>query len=161
MAQAKKKSSAGKYTKPALRERLKSEVMAGSKGGNPGQWSARKAQILAQRYKSAGGGYKGGKSAPQKSLKKWTGEKWTTSDGKPAIRTTKTGEKVTKRYLPKKAWSKLTPAEKKATDAKKVEGSKKGKQVVKNTKKAASAGRSARKTSTSKKATRSKKGSKR
>jgi len=58
---SKKKStvnSAGNYTKPSLRKRLFNEIKAGSKGGNPGQWSARKAQMLAKRYKAAGGGYK-------------------------------------------------------------------------------------------------------
>ena len=58
---AKKKStvnSAGNYTKPSLRKRLFNEIKAGSKGGRPGQWSARKAQMLAKRYKAAGGGYK-------------------------------------------------------------------------------------------------------
>ena len=47
-----------KYTKPALRERIKKRITAGSKGGKPGQWSARKAQMLAKQYKAAGGGYK-------------------------------------------------------------------------------------------------------
>jgi len=47
------------YTKASLRERLKNQIMAGSKGGKPGQWSARKAQLLAQAYKKAGGGYSG------------------------------------------------------------------------------------------------------
>ena len=51
----------GKHTKPGLRERIKDRVMTGSKGGKPGQWSARKAQIVANEYKEAGGGYKGGK----------------------------------------------------------------------------------------------------
>ena len=46
------------YTDPAKREALKKKIMAGSKGGNPGQWSARKAQLVAKRYKSKGGGYK-------------------------------------------------------------------------------------------------------
>lgn len=57
----KKKSrvnEAGNYTKPGLRKRLFNEIKAGSKGGKPGQWSARKAQMLAKRYKAAGGGYK-------------------------------------------------------------------------------------------------------
>ena len=56
-----KKSSvnkAGNYTKPAMRKRQFASVKAGSKGGAPGQWSARKAQLLAQRYKKAGGGYR-------------------------------------------------------------------------------------------------------
>jgi len=50
-----------KYTKPELRESIKDRVMAGSSGGKPGQWSARKAQLVAQQYDKAGGGYKGGK----------------------------------------------------------------------------------------------------
>jgi hypothetical protein len=49
---------AGNYTKPALRKRIFNQVKAGGKGGAPGQWSARKAQMLAQKYKKAGGGYK-------------------------------------------------------------------------------------------------------
>jgi len=60
--QVKKKKSrvneAGNYTKPTLRKRLFNEIKAGGKGGKPGQWSARKAQMLAQRYKKAGGGYR-------------------------------------------------------------------------------------------------------
>mgnify|MGYP003120727268 FL=1 len=132
------------YTKPAMRERIKKRIMAGSKGGKAGEWSARKAQMLAAAYKKAGGGYKGSKTAKQKSLKKWTGEKWRTSDGKPAARKTKSGKSITKRYLPDKAWKKLTSSEKKATDRKKVAGSKKGKQFVKNTKAAAKASKSVR-----------------
>ena len=45
-----------KYTKPGLRESIKKRIMAGSKGGKPGQWSARKAQLVAQKYKAQGGG---------------------------------------------------------------------------------------------------------
>lgn len=51
-------NEAGNYTKPALRKRLFNEIKAGSKGGDAGEWSARKAQMLAKRYKEAGGGYK-------------------------------------------------------------------------------------------------------
>lgn len=51
-------NEAGNYTKPAMRKRLFNAIKAGSKGGKPGQWSARKAQLLALRYKKAGGGYK-------------------------------------------------------------------------------------------------------
>ena len=57
----KKKSTvnaSGNYTKPTLRKRLFNQIKAGSKGGRPGQWSARKAQLLARKYKAAGGGYK-------------------------------------------------------------------------------------------------------
>ena len=51
-------NEAGNYTKPTMRKRLFNKIKAGSKGGKPGQWSARKAQMLAKEYKAAGGGYK-------------------------------------------------------------------------------------------------------
>lgn len=51
-------NEAGNYTKPSMRKRLFQKIKAGSKGGNPGQWSARKAQMLAREYKAKGGGYK-------------------------------------------------------------------------------------------------------
>tara|TARA_X000001382_G_C3089533_1_gene153103 strand:+ start:328 stop:510 length:183 start_codon:yes stop_codon:yes gene_type:complete len=57
----KKKSTvnkAGNYTKPTMRKRLFSSIKSGTKGGRAGQWSARKAQMLAKRYKAAGGGYR-------------------------------------------------------------------------------------------------------
>ncbi len=57
----KKKStvnSAGNYTKPTMRKTLFERIKAGSKGGDPGEWSARKAQLLASEYKKKGGGYK-------------------------------------------------------------------------------------------------------
>ena len=60
-ARAKAKSrvnEAGNYTKPELRKRLFQKIKAGGKGGKPGQWSARKAQMLEKQYKAAGGGYK-------------------------------------------------------------------------------------------------------
>jgi hypothetical protein len=62
----------------------------------------------------------------QQSLKKWSAEKWTTSDGKPS--------KGKKRYLPEKAWASLTPAEKAATNKAKAAGNAKGKQFVKQPK---------------------------
>lgn len=58
---AKNKSTvnkAGNYTKPTMRKNLFSRIKAGGKGGKPGQWSARKAQMLAKQYKAKGGGYK-------------------------------------------------------------------------------------------------------
>lgn len=123
------------YTKPALRERLKKKIMASSKGGKPGQWSARKAQLLAQEYKEAGGGYKSGqKTSSQKSLKKWTKEEWGTKSGKPSTQ----GKKATgERYLPKKARQALTDAEYKATSQKKRKDTKQGKQFSKQPKKIA------------------------
>lgn len=69
-----------KYTKPGLRERIKNRVMAGTKAGKAGQWSARKAQIVAREYEEAGGGYKGGKGKKQKSLEKWGKERWSTRE---------------------------------------------------------------------------------
>lgn len=53
-----KVNEAGNYTKPGMRKRLFESIKAGGKGGSPGQWSARKAQLLASQYKKAGGGYK-------------------------------------------------------------------------------------------------------
>ena len=61
MAKKKSKSKvneAGNYTKPGMRKSLFNKIKAGSKGGKPGQWSARKAQMLAKQYKAKGGGYK-------------------------------------------------------------------------------------------------------
>ena len=51
-------NKAGNYTKPTMRKNLFNRIKAGSKGGGAGQWSARKAQMLAKAYKAAGGGYK-------------------------------------------------------------------------------------------------------
>ena len=53
-----KVNQAGNYTKPTMRKRLFQRILAGSKGGRAGQWSARKAQMLAKMYKARGGGYK-------------------------------------------------------------------------------------------------------
>lgn len=69
------------------------------------------------------------KARSQQSLDKWTKEKWRTSDGKPS--------KGKKRYLPSAAWDALTPSEKKATNAAKAKGNKKGKQFVAQPKKIA------------------------
>ena len=51
-------NKAGNYTKPELRKRIFNRIKAGGKGGAPGQWSARKAQMMAKAYKAAGGGYR-------------------------------------------------------------------------------------------------------
>jgi hypothetical protein len=53
-----KVNEAGNYTKPGMRKALFNKIKAGTKGGDPGEWSARKAQLLASEYKKAGGGYK-------------------------------------------------------------------------------------------------------
>ena len=130
----------GSYTKPDLRERIKNRIMAGSNGGRPGQWSARKAQLLAQEYRKAGGGYRGGKDKRQRSLSRWTRQDWTTSDGKPANR-----PGGMRRYLPRAAWSRLSPAQIRATNRKKIQGSRSGRQFVSNTENAMRAARNARK----------------
>ncbi len=119
------------YTKPGLRDSIKKRVLAGSKGGRPGQWSARKAQLVAQEYKKAGGGYTGSKSKKQKSLSKWTKEEWGTKSGKPSTQGSKaTGE----RYLPKKARQSLSKKEYAATSAKKRKDTRSGKQFSKQPK---------------------------
>ena len=51
-------NEAGNYTKPGMRKRIFNRIKAGGKGGAPGQWSARKAQMVAAAYKKAGGGYR-------------------------------------------------------------------------------------------------------
>jgi hypothetical protein len=101
--------------------RIVSRVKSGSKGGDPGEWSARKAQLATRLYKESGGGYSGPKSSDN-SLSKWTKQKWRTSDGSPS--------EGKKRYLPDKAWNKLTPSEVRATNRAKAAGDKKGKQFV-------------------------------
>lgn len=122
------------YTNPEMRERIKNRIMAGSKGGKPGQWSARKAQLLSQAYEKAGGGYSGPKTAKQKSLSKWTKEEWGTKSGKPSTQGSKaTGE----RYLPKKARQALSAKEYAATSKAKREGTRQGRQFVAQPKKIA------------------------
>ena len=109
-------------TKPALWERIVAKVKRGDKGGDKGEWSARKAQLAVKLYKEAGGGYKGKKSSDN-SLAKWTKQKWRTKSGAPS---SVTGE----RYLPEKAIKALTPKEYAATTRAKRVGTKKGKQFV-------------------------------
>ncbi len=123
-----KKSDPKTYTKPELRDKIKHEVVASDKGGNPGQWSARKAQLVTQEYEREGGGYKQPPNESQESLKQWGDEHWTTADHKKARR-----EGGTARYLPAKAWDALTPEEKASTNKKKRKGSQEGKQFVANT----------------------------
>lgn len=115
-------------------KRIVASVKAGSKGGDPGQWSARKAQLATQRYKKSGGGYSGPKTPAQKSLSKWTKEEWGTKSGKPSTQGPKAAGE---RYLPKKARQALTSAEYAATTKAKREGTKAGKQFVKQPKRIA------------------------
>ena len=53
-----KVNAAGNYTKPDMRKALFERIKAGTKGGDPGEWSARKSQLLAKQYKAKGGGYR-------------------------------------------------------------------------------------------------------
>lgn len=115
------------YTNPELRKRILARIKAGSKGGRPGQWSARKAQLLSQAYENAGGKYSGPKTKSQQSLSKWTEEKWQTKSGKPSTQgPNATGE----RYLPKKAIENMSAAQYAASSAAKRRGTKSGKQFV-------------------------------
>ncbi len=118
-------------TDEAKWKRVVASVKAGDKGGKPGQWSARKAQLASQRYKKSGGGYRGPKTAAQKSLSKWTREDWGTKSGKPS---TQGSEATGERYLPKKARQALTSSEYAATTKAKREGTAKGKQFVRQPK---------------------------
>lgn len=106
---------------PGLWKRIVSRVKSGSKGGDSGEWSARKAQIAVREYKKAGGGYRGAKSSSN-SLSKWSKQQWTTSSGKPS--------EGKRRYLPKAAWKALSPAQRAATNKAKAAGNAKGKQFV-------------------------------
>ena len=107
-------------TDPALWDKVKDEVTQGDKGGKPGQWSARKAQMAVNEYKHEGGGYKGEKS-PDNHLVEWAREDWGTKSG---AESGETGE----RYLPKDAREALTDKEYDRTTAKKRADTAKGKQ---------------------------------
>ena len=105
---------------PQLWEKVKEQVTGSAKGGKPGQWSARKAQLAVQEYKVRGGGYIGRKSRDN-SLKQWQDEDWgTKSGGKSAD----TGE----RYLPRKARESLPAADYQRTSDKKRADTAKGRQ---------------------------------
>jgi hypothetical protein len=106
--------SVAKKKNQELWSRIVSSVKSGSKGGDPGQWSARKAQIAVSKYKEAGGKY-AGKKSESNSLSKWTKQEWTTKSGKPSK---ETGE----RYLPKKAIESLSSSEYAATTRAKRQG---------------------------------------
>ena len=107
-------------TDPKLWDKVKAEVTEGDKGGKPGQWSARKAQLAVNEYKHEGGDYKGEKS-PDNHLVEWQREDWGTKSGHESG---ETGE----RYLPKKAREALTDDEYKRTTAKKRADGAAGKQ---------------------------------
>jgi hypothetical protein len=105
---------------PGLWDRVKDEVTKGDKGGEPGQWSARKAQLAVHEYKRRGGTYVGRKSEDN-SLRQWTEEGWGTKSGEESG---ETGE----RYLPKEARESLSDEEYRRTTAKKRADTRKGRQ---------------------------------
>jgi len=113
-------SDTAEKTDPALWEKVKKKVTAGAKGGEKGEWSARKAQLAVTEYKKQGGGYKGEKD-PDNSLHQWSEEDWGTKSGK------KSGD-THERYLPKAAREALSDDEYKRTTAKKRADTKKGHQ---------------------------------
>lgn len=117
-------------TNEALWERAKAQAKA--KMG--GKHSARAMQLAGKIYREKGGGYTGEKTKAQKSMTKWTKEDWGTKSGKPStIGKGATGE----RYLPRKAREALSSKEYTATSRAKREGTKDGKQFVKQPKKIA------------------------
>ena len=126
-----------KKTDPKLWERVKETVTKSDKGGKPGQWSARKAQMATAEYKKEGGGYEGGKSKDN-HLKQWTDEEWGTKSGRESG---KTGE----RYLPKKARDTLTDEEYARSTRRKRDDTAKGKQHSRQPKDVARKAASARK----------------
>lgn len=136
-----KKDYEEKYTHPEMREEIKEEIKQSGKGGDPGQWSARKSQLLTQEYERRGGGYKGEQDEDQKDLQRWTEEEWQTQEGEAEAR----GDGETARYLPKKAWENMTEKERRETEEKKREGSRRGQQYVDNTEEARQARRKAQK----------------
>jgi hypothetical protein len=115
------------HTDEAKWKRTVASVKAGDKGGNPGQWSARKAQLATQRYKKSGGGYKGPKTEAQQSLTKWTDEDWGTKSGKPS---TQGPDATGERYLPKAKIQSMSAKEYAATTRAKRKGTAEGKQFV-------------------------------
>lgn len=113
-------SALAEKTDPALWETVKTRVLQSDKGGHPGQWSARKAQLATREYKKEGGGY-AGRKAGDNHLAQWAEEEWGTKSG---AKSQETGE----RYLPKKARAHLTAAEYARTSAKKRADTRRGKQ---------------------------------
>lgn len=130
--------TSAKKSDPKLWEKVKEEVTESGKGGKPGQWSARKAQMAVQEYKHEGGGFEG-KKTEDNSLVQWEKEDWGTKSGKKSL---ETGE----RYLPKKAREKLSDEEYKRSTAKKRADTRKGRQFSKQPKDVAEKASSARKT---------------
>ena len=114
--------SSAKKTDPELWEKVKEEITASDKGGDPGEWSARKAQMSVQEYKRRGGGYADdGPDKEDTDLHEWTEEDWGTRSGEESG---ETGE----RYLPKRVRMLLTEDEYRRSTREKREDSKDGEQ---------------------------------
>ncbi|MGC1309622.1 MAG: hypothetical protein WA885_20560 [Phormidesmis sp.] len=112
--------SSAKKTNPELWEKVKQEYMESDKGGDPGQWSARKAQLSVQAYKRRGGGYEeDGTRQEETDLHEWTAEDWGTKSGDQSA---DTGE----RYLPQKVRMLLTEDEYQRSTQKKKSDSHQG-----------------------------------
>ncbi|KAF1939246.1 hypothetical protein EJ02DRAFT_352694 [Clathrospora elynae] len=128
------------YTDPELRAEVKDEIQAGDKAGAPGQWSARKAQMMTSEYKKLEGGHTTDKKDEgAKHLDQWTEEECQTKDG--------SGHAKNGRYrcsVPssKKAWEQMSEKE---ADVQKQQARKEGKQHVANTSTAAKARKNASK----------------
>ncbi|MDX1419337.1 MAG: Rho termination factor N-terminal domain-containing protein [Rubricoccaceae bacterium] len=114
------------YTEPALRWRLKEAIQASGQGGEPGEWSARKAQRLVQEYERRGGGYRGDKSASQRSLEAWTQQDWQTAEGSADAAS---GDGMS-RYLPRDAWALLTESAREEAERSKQEADDQGEQYA-------------------------------
>lgn len=113
-------SATAEKSDPKLWETVKAEITAGDKGGKPGQWSARKAQMASAEYQKRGGGYEGERD-PHNHLTEWTEEEWGTKSGAESL---DTGE----RYLPKAAREAMSDEEYARTSAAKKKDLAKGKQ---------------------------------
>lgn len=131
----KSKKQRTQRTNPKLWKKIVSQVKRGSKGGLPGQWSARKAQLAVKLYKQKGGSYSSRRS-PNNKLTKWTREDWGTKSGRNSV----VGPRATReRYLPRKARKALSDREYRQTSRKKKlskgQYSKQPKKIAKKVKK--------------------------
>ena len=115
-------SESAKRTDPELWEEVKKEITGSDKGGDPGEWSARKAQMSVREYKKRGGGYdESGPSQDETSLHEWTEEDWGTRSGEES-------GKTNERYLPKRVRMLLTDDEYRRTTGKKARDDRDGEQ---------------------------------
>lgn len=114
-----------KYTDPDLRRQLKDKIKKSDKGGKPGQWSARKSQLLVQEYEKRGGGYKKNKKdKAARSLEEWTAQNWQTKEGSARA----AAADSMKRYLPEAAWALLLDSDRKEAERTKKKTDEKGEQ---------------------------------